>query len=163
MVTRRSGGLIGTQTLATSGSSWGSTGLPFPARGRQVRDNCHGAYVGARDCSGPYQPVRLLSQIFTVLSWCAVASRMPSGLKRIAEQEIGPADGGWEQFLPVRRIPDLRRLVVAGGRQPFAVRAETDAPDRPVCPRRVSSSCPLAASQIFAVSSPRSPAACRPG
>ena len=56
-----------------------------------------------------------------------------------------------EQFLAAGRVPHLGRLIVTAGDNPLAVRGKGHGQIRPLCPWRVSSSWPLAASHTLAV------------
>ena len=77
------------------------------------------------------------SHTFTVWSWLAEAIREPSGLN--ATLETGPVCPlSVRVSLPVSRVPNLHRLVVAGGGELGAVGAERHAVTPTVCPLRVS-------------------------
>ena len=62
-------------------------------------------------------------QIRTVLSWLAVARRLPSGLNATPDYAVFVPDEGVE-FLAGRDVPDLRGLVPARRGQPLAVVTE---------------------------------------
>ena len=69
------------------------------------------------------------SQTFTVWSSLPEARRLPSGLNATLVTVAGvPLEG--EGLLAGRRVPDLHRLVAAGGGEALAVGAERHAVDR---------------------------------
>ena len=83
-----------------------------------------------------------------------VTMRSPSGLNAtLRTSSRVPLEG--EDLLARRRVPHLRRPVLAAGDDALAVGAERHARTRTsVCPLRVRTSWPVAASHTFTVSSP---------